>query len=85
MRWVMDAGLLMARVIVGALMAAHGSQKLFGWFRGYGVASTGGFFEGLGFRPGQFFAALAGLAESGGGCSRWACANQSPPRSSCPS
>jgi putative oxidoreductase len=63
----MDAGLLMARVVVGALMAAHGSQKLFGWFRGYGVAGTGGFFEKLGFRPGQVFAALAGLAESGGG------------------
>ena len=48
-------------------MAAHGSQKLFGWFRGYGLQGTGGFFEGLGFRPGQVFAALAGLAESGGG------------------
>jgi putative oxidoreductase len=44
-------------------MAAHGSQKLFGWFGGYGLAGTGGFFESLGFRPGRSFATAAGLAE----------------------
>ena len=48
----MDAGLLIARMVFGLLMAAHGSQKLFGWFGGYGLAGTGGFFESLGFRPG---------------------------------
>jgi len=48
-------------------MAAHGAQKLFGWFGGYGIAGTGGFFESLGFRPGKLFAALAGLGEFGGG------------------
>ena len=37
----MDAGLLIARVVVGLLMAAHGSQKLFGWFGGHGLAGTG--------------------------------------------
>ena len=41
----MDAGLLIARMVVGLVMAAHGSQKLFGWFGGYGIAGTGGFFE----------------------------------------
>jgi putative oxidoreductase len=63
----MDAGLLVARAVLGLLFAAHGSQKLFGWFGGYGLAGTGGFFEGLGFRPGRLFAALAGTAELFGG------------------
>jgi putative oxidoreductase len=59
----MDTGLLIARMVVGSLMAAHGAQKLFGWFGGYGLAGTGGFFEQLGFRPGRFFAATAGATE----------------------
>jgi putative oxidoreductase len=63
----MDAGLLLARMVLGLLMAAHGSQKLFGWFGGYGLAGTGGFFESLGFRPGRFFAMAAGVTEFAGG------------------
>jgi len=63
----MDTGLLLARVVLGLLMAAHGSQKLFGWFGGYGLAGTGGFFESLGFRPGRLFAAAAGFTETAGG------------------
>ena len=59
----MDTGLLVARLVVGLLMAAHGSQKVFGWFGGYGLSGTGGFFEQLGFRPGRLFAALAGATE----------------------
>lgn len=59
----MDSGLLLARLVFGLLMAGHGSQKLFGWFGGYGLAGTGGFFEQLGFRPGRFFAAIAGATE----------------------
>jgi len=47
---------------------SHGAQKLFGWFGGYGLKGTGGFFEAqLGFRPGVPFAAAAGLSEMGGG------------------
>lgn len=38
----MDAGILIARVVFGLLMAAHGTQKLFGWFGGYGLAGTYG-------------------------------------------
>jgi len=60
----MNAGLLVIRVVFGALIAAHGSQKLFGWFGGYGLAGTGGFFEQLGFRPGRLFATLAGVTET---------------------
>ena len=59
----MDAGLLLARMVFGLLMAAHGTQKLFGWFGGYGLAGTAGFFEQLGFRPGRFFAATAATTE----------------------
>jgi putative oxidoreductase len=62
-----SVGLLVARLVLGLLMAAHGSQKLFGWFGGYGLAGTGGYFESLGFRPGRGFALAAGLAEVGGG------------------
>lgn len=59
----MDEGLLLARVALGALMAAHGAQKLFGWFGGYGISGTAGFLETIGFRPGRFFAATAGASE----------------------
>src|SRR5215213_11040185 len=63
----LGTGLLLARLILGALMVGHGSQKLFGWFGGYGIAGTGGFFESLGFRPGRFFAMAAGASEVIGG------------------
>ena len=63
----MDIALLIVRLIIGLGMAAHGTQKLFGWFGGYGLAGTGGFFEGLGFKPGKLFAASASLAEIGSG------------------
>ena len=63
----MESGLLILRLALGLLMVAHGSQKLFGWFGGPGLAATGGMFEALGFRPGRFLAALASAAEVGGG------------------
>ena len=63
----MDEGLLLARLVFGLLMAAHGSQKLFGWFGGHGLAAVSGMFETLGFRPGRLFAAAAGLGETVGG------------------
>jgi len=63
----MHEGLLALRLVAGLIMAAHGAQKLFGWFGGHGIAGTGHFFEGLGFRPGRFFAAAAGVSEFLGG------------------
>ena len=60
----MDTGLLIARMVFGLLMAAHGAQKLFGWFGGYGLAGTAGFFEQLGFRPGKLFAGAAAGTET---------------------
>ncbi len=62
-----SAGVLIARILLGAALFAHGSQKLFGWFGGHGPAATGGFFEQLGFRPGTLFAVAGGLGEFLGG------------------
>ncbi len=63
----MAIGLVLIRLVFGVLMAAHGSQKLFAWFGGYGLTGTGTFFEQLGFRPGRLFAAAAGWTEVLGG------------------
>jgi putative oxidoreductase len=63
----MSVGLLILRLVVGLNLAAHGAQKLFGWFGGYGIAGTGQFLEQLGFRPGRLHAAQAAIAEVGGG------------------
>jgi putative oxidoreductase len=63
----MEVGLLIIRVVVGALLVGHGSQKLFGWFGGYGLKGTGGYMESFGLRPGPLFALAAGAAELTGG------------------
>ena len=63
----MSIGLLIGRLVFGALFAAHGAQKLFGWFGGHGLSGTGPVFEGLGFRPGRWFAAMSGVSELAGG------------------
>lgn len=44
----MDIAILLIRVGIGATLAAHGAQKLFGWFQGHGIARTAGFLESLG-------------------------------------
>jgi putative oxidoreductase len=63
----MDTGLLILRLVLGLLMAAHGAQKLLGWFGGHGLAGVSGMFESLGFRPGRLFAVAAGASEIGSG------------------
>jgi putative oxidoreductase len=63
----MEIGLLILRLVVGLTLAAHGAQKLFGWFGGYGLEGTGKFMESLGFVPGRRNALFAGLAEGLGG------------------
>ena len=56
------------RIGVGLVMVAHGAQKLFGWFGGYGLQGTGQFFaEQLSLKPGILMAALAGGSEFFGG------------------
>src|SRR5438093_2953953 len=63
----MSIGSLVLRVVIGGLFAAHGAQKLFGWFGGYGIKGTGGFFASLGYRPGPLMALVAGSTELGAG------------------
>ncbi|HEX5569237.1 MAG TPA: DoxX family protein [Streptomyces sp.] len=62
-----DLGLLALRLTVGLLLAGHGAQKLFGLFGGEGLIDTGKGFAALGYRPGTFFAGLAGASELLGG------------------
>lgn len=63
----MNFGLLILRLVVGAMFIGHGTQKLFGWFGGGGIEGTGAFFHKGGWRPGKVMAGLAGLSEAGGG------------------
>jgi putative oxidoreductase len=58
---------LALRLPVGIILAAHGSQKLFGTFGGYGLEGTGQWMESIGLAPGFLMALLAGSAEFFGG------------------
>lgn len=62
-----NLGLLILRLTVGPLLAAHGAQKLFGSFSGPGLKGTSGFMESLGMRPGSVWGSMAGMAEFSGG------------------
>lgn len=55
------------RVPIGLILAAHGSQKLFAWFGGYGLEGTGQWMASVGLNPGFVMALLAGSAEFFGG------------------
>jgi putative oxidoreductase len=62
-----DLGLFVLRVTVGAVVAMHGFLKL-GWVgQGGSVAGVAGWFNGLGLRPGLFWAVAAVIGEAGGG------------------
>ncbi len=63
----MALGLVLVRLAVGMTLAAHGAQKLFGWFGGHGLEQTGLMFEKIGFVPGRRQAFAAGIAEAAGG------------------
>ncbi|OGT71478.1 MAG: DoxD-like family protein [Gammaproteobacteria bacterium RIFCSPLOWO2_02_FULL_57_10] len=58
---------LALRLPLGAIFVAHGAQKLFGSFGGYGLEGTGQFMESIGLTPGILMAAAAGSAEFFGG------------------
>ncbi|GCE22858.1 DoxX family protein [Dictyobacter kobayashii] len=63
----LSIGLLILRVVVGLLLAGHGSQKLFGWFGGHGFAGTTGWLKSQGFAPAWFWTLLGTLGEFVGG------------------
>ena len=61
------AAALALRVPVGIIFIAHGAQKLFGLFGGYGLEGTGQWMESIGLTPGYLMALMAGSAEFFGG------------------
>jgi putative oxidoreductase len=65
----LSLGLLILRVIGGLTLAAHGAQKLFGWFEGPGLTKLSQGFEKQGFKPAWFWVSLVILGELGGGLS----------------
>ena len=58
---------LPVRIGAGVIFAAHGAQKLFGWFGGYGLEGTAGWMASIGLEPGYALAILAGSTEFFGG------------------
>lgn len=62
-----DVGLLVLRLVLGTTLAAHGAQKLFGWFGGGGLDGTAQFFEASGYPAARLLAVVAGLIEATGG------------------
>ncbi|MEH6454302.1 MAG: DoxX family protein [Psychromonas sp.] len=58
---------LVLRVPVGLIFMAHGAQKLFSMFGGYGLEGTGQWMESIGLAPGYLMALMAGSAEFFGG------------------
>ncbi len=64
-----SAGLdtLPVRVAIGATFAAHGAQKLFAWFGGYGLEGTAGWMASIGIEPAMLMTVLAGSSEFFGG------------------
>ena len=58
---------LTARLLIGGLFIGHGTQKLKGWFGGYGIEGTAGFMESLGMHPGRRNAIAAGVTETASG------------------
>jgi len=60
-------GALALRIPVGIIFVAHGAQKLFGWFGGYGLEGTGQWMDSIGLSPGYLMALLAGGTEFLGG------------------
>lgn len=63
----LSIGIFIIRLIFGLTFAAHGTQKLFGWFGGHGLKATATWFDSMGVKPGIGIALLAGLAELIGG------------------
>lgn len=55
------------RLVAGIIFSAHGAQKLFAWFGGYGLEGTGQWMDSIGLGPGYLMALLVGSTEFFGG------------------
>ncbi len=64
---MLNLGLLILRLVVGLVVFAHGTQKLFGWFGGHGFRGTTGWIASMGMQPAPFWAFMAGFTEAAGG------------------
>ncbi|MFZ3417080.1 DoxX family protein [Arthrobacter sp. 3Tela_A] len=65
----MDEGLLLLRLLIGAVLLAHAAQKSLGWFQGQGLGVMSGVFESLGLRPGRVMVRMASATEALAGLS----------------
>lgn len=63
----MEYGLLALRVVLGLVIAAHGAQKLFGWFGGGGLRPTADAFAHMRYRAPFLVALIGALTELGAG------------------
>ena len=69
MTTTLSIALLILRLVAGLTLAAHGAQKLFGWFGGSGIKGTVQMQERMGLKPAPLWAGLVMLGEFGGGLS----------------
>jgi putative oxidoreductase len=60
-------GLLILRLVVGGILAAHGAQKLFGWWGGPGINGWTGAMTRMRIRPPRPWAWISALGEFAGG------------------
>lgn len=65
----LSLGLLILRLVAGLTLAAHGAQKLFGWFGGTGFTKMAQGLKTQGFKPPLLWTWLVILGELGGGLS----------------
>jgi putative oxidoreductase len=62
-----DIGLLLVRAVLAAVFVFHGSQKLFGWFGGYGIEGTAGWMASIGIPLPLVSTVVVGCVEFFGG------------------
>jgi putative oxidoreductase len=64
---MIDVGLLVLRLVLGAIFIGHGAQKLFGSFGGPHISGFAKMLAQIGVRPARPMAILVGFAEFVGG------------------
>ncbi|HET7419683.1 MAG TPA: DoxX family protein [Candidatus Dormibacteraeota bacterium] len=64
---MVSAGLLVLRLVIGLTLAAHGGQKVFGWWSGPRISGWTGAMNRMRIRPARLWAWMSALAELLGG------------------